>query len=457
MFRRRKRHKTSGDMTSGGIIRRIVFFSIPLLLGNLLQQVYVAVDSVIAGNFVSKDALAAIGASGPLVNVIVAFAMGLFAGAGVVVARLYGARERKNLRKAVHNTLLLSAVLGAVLTVVGMSAAEMLLRLMKTPSEIMPDAVQFLRVYLGGLAALCVYNAGASVLNALGNSRLPLFFLAISFFINVAGDLLFVLAFHWGVGGLAASTVIAEAVTGVMVVWALHRDKENGLLVFKEIRFDFGILKQIVSLGLPGAIQGTIVGFSNTLVQSFFNGLGPVSVAAYSASQRIDAFAIIPVQTMALAVATFVSQNLGAGQVKRARLGVRYAMIIGIAVTVFVSACNMVFGKGLLRVFTPDAAVVSDGVIFLYVFSPFRFVLSGTQILPGALQGAGKPKFANYVTILCFVVLRQIYLQIISRVDFNIITVSLSYPIPQAIAAGIILVYYLRSDWSRFERPAVDT
>jgi len=453
LFRRRKRTPVT-DMTSGNIVKQLVYFAIPLLLGNLLQQFYVAIDSIVAGNFVSEDALAAVGSSGPLVNVIVSFAMGLFAGAGVVVARYYGARDAKNLRKAIHTTLILALVLGVILTFIGMAAAQTLLQVMRTPPDILPESTQFLQVYLSGLAGLCVYNAGASILNALGNSRLPLLFLIVSCFINVIGDLIFVLVFHWGVGGVAASTVIAEVVTSVMVLWALHRDKERRLLVFKEVRFDFDMFKQIVNLGLPSAVQGTIVGFSNMLVQSYFNGLGTISVAAYSASQRIDVFAQLPVQTMALAVATFVSQNLGAGQVKRARAGIRVSVIIGIAVTVFISVLNMLWGKQLLRIFTSDPAVLADGVMFLYIFSPFRFVLSGTQILPGALRGAGKPRFPTYASIFCFVVLRQIYLHIIAAWNYNLITVALCYPIPQTIAAGIILIYYLRSNWSaKFEKP----
>ena len=445
----------SGDMTSGNIITQLVYFALPLLLGNLFQQLYGAADAIVVGNFVSEGALAAVGASGPLINLIISFAMGLFAGSGVVVARYFGARDRKNLHKAIHTTILLSIIMGVILTIVGMAVAEQLLKFIGAPPEIMKESTQYLKIYLGGLASLCVYNAGASILNALGNSRLPLFFLIIACIIHIIGDLLFVLVFHWGVGGVAASTVIAETVTGILVLWALHKNKDEQLLIFKDLRIDFSILKEIIDIGLPSAIQGTIVSFSNTLVQSYFNGLGAISVAGYSASLKIDAFAQLPVQTMALAVATFVGQNLGAGQVKRARKGVSYSMIIGVSVTIFLSVVNLIFGKQMLRMFSPNEGVLNAGMQFLWVFSPVRFVLCCTQIIPGALRGAGKPKFPTYTCVFCFVILRQIYLYFVTKVNYSIITVALGYPLTWTVAAAAIFIYYLKSDWSSFEKGVV--
>jgi putative MATE family efflux protein len=439
-------------MTGGNIISQLVYFAVPLLLGNLFQQLYNAVDAIVVGNFVSKEALAAVGSTAPLINMIIAFAMGMFAGAGVMASRYFGARDRKSLLKAIHTTIALSAVMGVVLSVIGIVWLRPLLRFMGTPEEIMPDAYTYLVIYFGGLIALSIYNAGASILNALGNSRQPLFFLIVSCILNIFGDLMFVNVFHWGVAGVAVSTVIAEAVAMVLALMALHKGKGERLLNFKDLRVDFPILKQIVGIGLPSGIQGTIVSFSNTLVQSYFNGLGAISLAGYSAAQKIDAFAQLPVQTMAIAVATFVSQNLGAGQAKRARLGVRQSMLLGVPVTVLISTITLIFGRGLLRAFSPDDEVLEAGMRYIWVFAPFQFVLSGTQIIPGALRGAGSTRFPTFVCIFSFVALRQIYLFFITRINYSITTVAMGYPLTWMIAASAIFIFYLRSDWSKFER-----
>ncbi|MDR1542515.1 MAG: MATE family efflux transporter [Clostridiales bacterium] len=444
----------AGDMTSGGIGKPLVMFALPLLLGYLLQQFYNAFDAIVVGNFVGSEALGAVGSSGPLINMLIAFAMGMFNGASALTARYFGSRDGKSLHECIHTSLLMSLVMGVALGLAGSVAAPKLLRLMGTPPEILPSASEYLRIYFMGLPALIIYNFGAATLTALGDSRRPLYFLIMSTMINVVGDLIFVLAFHQGIKGVAWSTVLAEIISAIMVIVVLIKAEGPTKLVFKDLKISGKLLRQILSIGLPGGIQGTIVSFSNVMVQSYMNGLGAISVAGYSAAQKLDAFVSLPVQTMAMACATFVAQNLGAAQVARARKGVRYSMLIGVLVSITLSAIVISSGRVLLRIFTPEADVLAAGVQFMWCLAPFHFILSGTQIIPGALRGAGSVKIPTAASILSFVGLRQIYLFFISKSHYTITGVALAYPITWSIAAIIICVCYLKSDWSKFEPKA---
>ncbi|MDR2931479.1 MAG: MATE family efflux transporter [Oscillospiraceae bacterium] len=440
----------SKDMTQGNIWKLIILFAIPLMLGNLLQQLYNAFDAIIVGNYVGKEALAAVGSSGPLINMIIAFFMGMSTGASVLISQFFGAKDDKSLHDTVHTAVLLSIVLGAILSVIGMITSPWLLRLMRTPDDVIADATLYLRIYFAGLPALTVYNMGAATLTAVGDAKRPLYFLAISSVINIVGNLFFVLVFDMGVSGVALSTVIAEVITAVLVLIVLMRSNTNYKLYIRDLRIHLHILKRVTMIGLPGGIQQAIISFSNIIVQSYINRLGAVVVAGYSACTKLDAFIMLPVQTMALAVTTYVGQNLGAHKVERARKGVKYSMIMGIAITVVVSVLALIFGKTLLRIFSPDPDVLETGMQFMRTFVPMYFILGFTQIIPGALRGAGDVRVSTLTCILCFVPLRQLYLFIVTKFNYSVISVALSYPLTWTVAAVILFIYYKRSDWSRF-------
>jgi putative MATE family efflux protein len=442
-----------GDLTSGSIFSSIVLFSIPLLTGYFLQQFYNAIDAVVVGNYVSKNALAAVGSTNQLINMTIAFAMGMFSGASVIVSQFYGAREYRRLRDTIHTTIAISIVLGVVFTILGVTLSPAILRAVRTPPEVLDDSIIYLRIYFGGLAPLLIYNAGAAILTALGDSRRPLIFLLISSILNIIGDLVLVLIFKMGVEGVAISTVFAEVVCAVLVLTTLARSDISRRLIIKEIKVKFGILKRIFSLGIPSAVQGIIVSASNVLVQSYINGLGDVVVAANSAAGKIDAFAGLPLQAMTLVAATFVGQNLGAGDVKRARRGANYSVALSAGITGLISILIIVAREPLLRIFTPETDVIELGSQFLMVYAPLYFVLACTQVLPGALRGAGDVKYSTFVCVGCFVVIRQIYLFIITKFDYSILTVALGYPVTWALASVLIAVRYLKSDWSGFKKP----
>jgi len=432
-------------------MRQLIIFALPLLLGNLLQQLYNAVDAVIVGQFVGIEALAAVGSTGSLVNLLVSFFMGLSSGASVLVSRFFGAKDNEKLHDAVHTSMLLSVIIGAGTALIGIVFSPIILRLMNTPSDMMADAITYLRIYFIGAISLTIYNMGNGVLQAVGNARYPLYFLIISTIINVIGDLVLIVVFHLGVAGVALATVLAETISAALVVIVLCKSHREYKLSLHHLKLNRMITSDIFKLGLPGAIQGAIVSTSNVMVQSYMNGLGTIAVAGYSAANKLDAFLPLPVQTMALAITTFVGQNLGAHQVKRARTGTKYAMIISVSVTMFLSAFAIIFHNQFLGIFSPDAEVLRDGWDFMKIFAPFYFVLAGTQVLPGALRGAGDVRITTIASVSCFVVIRQIYLFVITHISYTIEAVSIGYPATWTLCALIVTIHYLRSDWSKFE------
>jgi putative MATE family efflux protein len=443
-------------MTQGNIGKLLVRFAIPLLLGSFLQQLYNAFDAIVVGNYVSSEALGAVGSAGPLMNMIIAFFMGMSTGASVMISQAFGARDVKSLQDTVHTAMTLSAVLGVILSVIGIAVTPALLEVMNTPKEIIPGATEYLQIFFSGMSALTVYNMGAAILTAAGDSRRPLYFLMLSTAINIVGDLWFVLSFDMGIAGVALSTVLSQIICAALVVVVLCRSNTEYKLYLRKLRIKLPILKRITMIGLPGGIQQAIISVSNIFVQGYINGLGAVEVSGYSASTKLDAFIMLPVGTMAMAVTTFVGQNLGARQVARARRGVRYSLILGLVTSIALSAVVLVFGEPLLRIFSPDPAIIQNGYEFMKVFAPLYFILCFTQILPGALRGAGNVRFATLTCIFCYVVLRQIYLFIATQISYTIPVVSLSYPLTWAVAAVVLSIYYRRSNWEAFGEPAAE-
>lgn len=441
----------SSDMTQGSIWKRLVYFALPLALAHLLQQSYNAFDAFIVGRFVSSEALAAVGSSIPITMMIITFFMGLSSGSTVIAAQHYGAKNSEELKKTVHTSILLSLIIGVALSVLGVIISPVILRLIQTPDDVFVEAVIYLRVYFAGLTGLTVYNMGAAILTATGDSKRPLYFLALSVVVKIALNLLFVLVFNWGVMAVAWSTVIAQVINAVLVIWLLCRHPSDIRLNLRQLRIHKQALKGILAIGLPGGIQGAVISFSNVIVQGYINVLGGSAMAGHGVTARIDAFLMTPAQGMALAIAPFVGQNLGSGQVGRARQGVRVALLVGIAGTVVASSVVLVFGENFMRIFTTDELVISYGLAFMHIFAPLYFVLSFAQIITSALRGASDVTTPTILTIVCFVVLRQIYLFFVTQFSHTVTTVALGFPIGWLLAASLLFVYYKRSDWSSFE------
>ena len=437
-------------MTQGVIWKQLLLFAMPLALANFLQQSYNAFDAIIVGQFVSSEALAAVGASIPITMMIIAFFMGMSNGASVLIAQFFGAKNKDELKNAVHTAILLSFIIGAVLSVIGVLVSPFLLRLVQTPEEVLEPAVLYLRIYFAGMSGLTVYNMGAAILTATGDSKRPLYFLMLSVTVKVALNFLFVLGFNWGVTAVAWSTVISQGLTAALVIRLLCKHPSEIKLNLKQLKIHKHILKRVAQIGLPGGIQGAIISFSNVIVQRYINILGGAAMAGYSVSSRIDSFMFAPMHGIAMAAATFVGQNLGSGQHERARKGANTAIVVGVLSAICLSALVFMFKTSLLRIFTADEMVIYFGEGFMRVFIPFAFLLAFSFILSGSLRGSGDVRVPTLINVACFVVLRQVYLFVVTGHVHTITSVAAGFPVGWFVACICMFAYYKTRDWSKY-------
>ena len=431
------------DMTQGSITKHLINFSLPLLLGNLFQQLYNMVDTWVVGNYVSNEAFSAVGTVGPVINTLIGFFLGLSSGAGVVISQYYGAGREEKVRQAVHTALMLTLVLGVVFTAAGIAMTPLMLQLMKTPAEVAPEQAAYLRIYFAGVMGLLLYNMGSGILRAVGDSRRPFYFLVVSAVLNTVLDLLFVIKFHMGVEGVAYATIIAQAVSAVLTLWVLMRAEGGIRLELRALRFTWSVLRQIVAVGIPAALQMAITAFSNVFVQSYINYFGPDCMSGWTAYTKVDQLVILPVQSISMANTTFVGQNLGVGDTPRAKKGVRISLWLSVAVTAVLLIPVLLFAPDLTAFFNSKAEVVSYGALLLRLLSPFYFFFCINQIYAGALRGAGNSQMPMWIMLGSFVVFRQIYLYIMSNYISNeIIPIALSYPAGWFVCSVATLLYY---------------
>ena len=431
------------DMTQGSITKHLINFSLPLLLGNLFQQLYNMVDTWVVGNYVSNEAFSAVGTVGPVINTLIGFFLGLSSGAGVVISQYYGAGREEKVRQAVHTALMLTLVLGVVFTAAGIAMTPLMLQLMKTPAEVAPEQAAYLRIYFAGVMGLLLYNMGSGILRAVGDSRRPFYFLVVSAVLNTVLDLLFVIKFHMGVEGVAYATIIAQAVSALLTLWVLMRAEGGIRLELRALRFTWSVLRQIVAVGIPAALQMAITAFSNVFVQSYINYFGPDCMSGWTAYTKVDQLVILPVQSISMANTTFVGQNLGVGDTPRAKKGVRISLWLSVAVTAVLLIPVLLFAPDLTAFFNSKAEVVSYGALLLRLLSPFYFCFCINQIYAGALRGAGNSQMPMWIMLGSFVVFRQIYLYIMSNYISNeIIPIALSYPAGWFVCSVATLLYY---------------
>lgn len=441
------RHDT--DMTQGSIARLLVAFAVPLMIGNLFQQLYNTVDSLIVGNFVSKQALAAVGCTGPIINTLIGLFSGLATGASVVISQYYGARDNEKLGEAVHTTVMITLVTCVVLTIVGVWATPLMLELMDTPADVIGEAELYLRIYFGGVAGLLLYNIGSGILRAVGDSTRPLYFLIFSAVMNTVLDLFFVAVLKQGIAGAAIATIISQFVSAILVMLLLLRSKEPYRLVASRLRMHKGMLRRICNIGIPSSLQMGITAFSNIFVMGYINHFESSCMAGWTAYNKLDALAMLPMQSLSLALTTFVGQNLGAGELKRAKAGPRYGLIMGFTVMVIILVPMMIFAPQLTALFNDDREVIEFGTLFVRLCSPFYVAFVINQVYSGALRGAGDAKNTMYIMLFSFVVFRQIYLFIVSRLGANAGVIALGYPMGWMMCSALLLIYYYKGHWAR--------
>ncbi len=434
-------------MTEGSVWKSILFFSVPLILGNLLQQMYNTVDSIIVGNCVGDSALAAVGSSSSLIYLLIAFSQGASVGAGIVVSQFLGAEERENVQDAVHTALAVSVLLGIVLTAAGILFTPQLLAWMKTPSDVMEESVLYLKIYSGGLIFNIIYNMAAGILNAVGNSKRSLLYLAAASVVNIGLDLLLISGLKMGVSGAALATDISQAVSCVLSLVFLMRVQSDYRVSLRRIRFKKAMVVKIVRIGLPAGIQNMVISLSNVIMQSGINSFGKKAMAGFGAYMKIDGFNILPVLSFSMAVTTFVGQNFGAGNKERMKKGMWVTLVMGLIYTIVTGVLLLVFASQIVGLFNKDAQVIRYGVLATRYFCPFYFILSILHGLAGTVRGTGRtiPPMVILLASLC--IFRIAAMKIIVPHFDTIDSIYILYPISWLIGAVLMVLYVWKGKW----------
>ncbi len=461
-----KRHDV--DMTVGSIPGKLIRFALPLLAGNLFQQLYNMVDTWVIGQTGQSGAYAAVGSVGPIINTLIGFFLGFSSGAGVVISQYYGAKDERNVSRAVHTAMAVTALLSVVFTIAGVLLAPWMLRLMletggQSGSDVLPYARTYLTIYFSGVAGLMIYNMGSGILRAVGDSARPFYFLVVSSLLNTVLDLVFVFVFDMGVAGVAYATILSQAVSAVLTVIVLLRTPTCVRLRLRDLRIHRKVLGQIISVGIPSAIQMAITALSNVFVQSYiaradghagYTIVGEKDVQTYclggwTTYTKIDQFIFLPIQSLSLAATTFVGQNLGVGDERRARRGTYIAYGMATAVTVVVIAAVMLFAPTLAGIFNPDPDVVYFAKLLLRTLTPFYLFPCINQVFSASLRGAGHSRAPMVIMLGTLVVFRQIYLMVISRwVSVDILAMAFSYPVGWMSCSIATLLYFKFANFS---------
>ena len=434
--------RTDVDMTEGNITRHIIVFAIPLLLGNIFQQLYNMVDTWVVGNFVSNEAFSAVGSVGPICNMLIGFFLGLSSGAGVVISQFYGARRYQEVEDTVHTAILLTGLMALAFMVVGNIMTPAMLCLMNTPEEVFPESEAYLRIYFTGVSGLMFYNIGSGILRAVGDSTRPFYFLVVSALLNVGLDLLFVLVLDMGVSGVALATVLSQGISAILILITLMISDSCIKLKLYRLRIHWSMLRKICTVGIPAALQMTITSFSNVFVQSYINYFGADCMSGWTTYSKVDQLIFLPMQSIALASTTFVGQNLGKNQPERARKGVRNALLIALASTAIMMIPVIIFAAPIVRFFNAKPEVVEFGTVFLHWITPFYILCVFNQVYSGALRGAGNSKVPMIIMLTSFVAFRQVYLFIMARVCNEILPIAMGYPAGWLLSAILTAAYY---------------
>ena len=438
-------------MTEGSIWKSILLFSVPLILGNLLQQLYNTADSVIVGNFLGSNALAAVGSSGSPIYLLIGFSQGVAVGAGVVVSQYLGAKDKKETRIAVHTSLAIAAILGLILTVGGIAVSRTLLVWMNTPDEVLGDAVTYMKLYFGGVLFSVIYNMAAGILNAAGNSRRSVLYLACASITNIILDLVFIAGLKMGVAGAAIATDISQLVSCVLALRFLMRVQDDYRVTARKIRVHGKMAVRIIKVGLPTGIQNMVISFSNVLVQASVNSYGAAAMAGFAAYMKIDGFNILPVTSFSMAATTFVGQNYGAGNLKRVKKGTWVTLAMGVLYTLCTGTLLLAFQSPIMHLFTSDETVVSFGCIAMHYFCPFYFLLSILHGMAGAVRGTGRSVPPMVVLLVSLCLFRVVWIQFVLPFFSGIEGVFVLYPVSWALGAVLMVLYAWKGSWMTYD------
>lgn len=435
---------TARDMTKGSILMQLITFSMPLMLGNVFQMLYNTVDSVVVGNFVGTQALAAVGSTTMIVNIMVFFFGGFSTGATVVIARRYGAGDRQKLHTAIQTTMTATFILSVVFTVMGLVGVDPMLRLMATPDDVFDQAAVYLRVYMAGFSGLVIYNMCSGILRAVGDTTRPLYFLILTSLMNIVLDLFFVLTMKMGIAGVAYATIISQFISAGLTLALLTFTKDVYRMDWRDLHLNSKVVGEIVVVGLPAGIQSIVTAVSNVFVQSYINAFQSQCMAGWATYNKLNQFVELPMQSLAIASTTFVSQNIGADQEERANRGAFLSVALCLAVTGVIILVIELFAAPAVALFTTDEEVIRFGVLFIRTNCVFLLFNCVNHVLAGAMRGRGESTAPMVIMLLSFVVLRQTYLFVMTHYIANTPTVvGFGYPLGWMTCCALEIIYYV--------------
>lgn len=436
------------NMTEGSISKNIVLFAIPLFLGNLFQQLYNTADAFVVGNLLGDNALAGVSSTGSLIFLLVGFFSGLAMGAGVVISRFFGAGDVPGMRKAIHTSFVFFAICGAAFSVIGALGAEPVLRLMQTPDDVMANALAYVRTYFAGLFTMVMYNVCMGIMQAVGDSKHPLYYLILSSVLNVGLDYFFMGVLKLGVFSAALATVISQMVSVVLCLVRLFRVKADYRLSVKELKVDFKILGLIVKNGLPSGFQNSVISIANVVVQGHINHFGEAAMAGCGAFSKIEGFAFLPVTCFSAAMTTFISQNLGADRPDRARKGARFGVMTAVLIAEAIGGLMILFSRPLIDAFTESEKALQFGIDKSRICCGFFFLCALCHCFAAVLRGAGKAVVPMGAMLACWCVIRVSILFVVVPITETIDIVNWVYPITWFLCSLVLGGYYFFADWA---------
>ena len=447
-MRKRDLAQNNRGIVEGVIWKQLLIYFFPILLGTFFQQLYNTVDAVVVGNYLGKEALAAVGgATGTIINLLVGFFVGLSSGATVVISQYFGSGDEDGVSRAVHTSIALSLAGGIFLTFVGIFGARWALEMMGTTADVIGGATDYMRIYFAGVIMNLLYNMSSGILRAIGDSRRPMIYLIICCLVNIVLDILFVGFMHMGVAGAAIATISSQAVSAILTMRALMRTEECYKFVIKKLRVDFPLLGRILRIGFPAGIQSMMYSISNLLIQANINALGTDTMAAWTAFGKVDSIIWMVMGAFSVSVTTFVGQNWGAGKVDRVKTSIRTGMVVELLSTLIMSGVILLTGQHLIRLFTQDEGVIAISLMIMHCNVPLYASFVPIDLLSGGMRGMGNSLAP--MLIICFgvCIFRVVWLFTAVPLNNNIITIVLSYPISWILTSIVMIIYYLH--WSK--------
>lgn len=439
--------QSSNTLTEGSIPKKIFMFAIPMFLGNLFQQLYNVADSLVVGNFLDKTALAAVTSTGSLIFLIVGFFSGTAMGAGVVIARYFGAKDFERVKKAVHTDLAFGVACGLVMTAVGILFAPQILKLMGTPDDVFVQAVGYIRVYFAGSLTIVLYNVCMGILQAVGDSRHPLYYLIFSSVVNILLDLFFNGVLRLGVAWAAFATIISQLLSVILCMRRLMQTSDVYQVSLRKIRFDVPLLRQIVNIGLPSGLQNSVISIANVVVQSNINAFGSDAMAGCGAYSKIEGFAFLPITCFSMAMTTFIGQNLGARQYERTKKGAAFGIVCATVAAELIGVFVYFFMPQLVVLFSSDPDVMAYGISQAHTEALFYFLLAFTHAVAGVMRGAGRSTVPMYVMLVCWCIIRISYITAAVHFIPKIQMVFWAYPLTWSLSTVVLSIYLFKADW----------